>query len=121
MPSRHDRGSVLAADLLLASILVLVVAAATSAFGLLAAATQDAHEASRIAAITAARTGDAELGRATASGARTDLRLEVTVDSDRAIAVGRLQVAVPHALFGWLEREVVASVVVPVAPYRSNR
>jgi hypothetical protein len=119
--SNRDDGSVLIADLVLASAIVLVVAAIASAFGGVAGAMQDDREAARHAAVIAARTGD--LDRATSVARRlapgATVRIDATRDHVTAWVGGPIVVA--HPIRRSVTITAQGEAQVPIAPYRSNR
>lgn len=121
MRSNRDDGSVLIADLALASVIVLVVAALAAAFGGVAGAMQDDREAARHAAVIVARTGDLDratnVARRLAPGAT--VRIEATRDHVAAWVSGPIVVAHPTQRRITVTAQGYAEV--PVAPYRSNR
>lgn len=121
MPRHRDRGSVLIADLVLAAAIVIVVGAAASAAGIVAAADQADHEAARNAALWAARTGDEARAAVFARRVAPDATVSVVLDGETATATAATQVTLPHPLLGRIPLTVVATVTIPIAPYRSNR
>lgn len=117
----RDDGSVLAADLVLASAIVVVVAAIAGAFGTIAGTTQDNREAARSAAVMAARTGD--MPEATSLAERLAPGSIVTIDDrpDEVMVRVAAPIEVPHPVLHRVELTVIGEATVPVAPYRSNR
>ena len=121
MRSNHDAGSVLVADLVLASAIVLVVAAIASGFGTVAAAVQDDREAARNAAVIVARTGDLQHATNVVERLAPDATVVIDASPD-LISVrvsGPLEVA--HPVLRRVTVTAVGEAAVPVAPYRSNR
>ncbi len=121
MRSHREAGSVLAADLVLASLIVLLITATTAAFGGIAGAVQADREAARNAAVIAARTGD--LTRAADVAHRLAPGATVVIDaSPDAVTVSvRGPVEVAHPVRGRVTVRAFGEFEVPVAPYRSNR
>ena len=121
MRLRRDEGSVLIADLMLASVVVLVVAAIASGFGAVAAALQDDREAARSAAVVAARTGDLERAGAIAGSLAPDAT--VTIDASPDLITVRVAgpIEVAHPVVRRVTLTAIGEASVPVAPYRSNR
>lgn len=118
--SSRDRGSVVVADLALGAAIVLVLAAAATAAGVMTDAAQSSREAARSAAVEIARGIEPTpaLRRAehlAPDGAAIDFQIV-----DRAVRV-RAEVAVilPHPVAGARRFGVTADVEVPIAPYRS--
>jgi hypothetical protein len=122
VPFRREDGSALLADVILASAIVLVVAAATAAVGVIADATASGLEAARTAAVAVARTGDVEAARSAAIGlapAGASILVEATGGVARSVVTARI--GLPHPVVRRIEVTVLEAVQVPIAPYRSNR
>ncbi|WKZ81633.1 MAG: hypothetical protein QY307_05895 [Acidimicrobiia bacterium] len=120
MPSPRDRGSVLIADLVLASAVVVLVAAATAAAGRVSVYQQEQREAARVAAVTAARTGDVPAAVAAAGRLAPGRSVALSAGGGRVVArlTGSVRLAHPE---GAASLTITETVVVPIAPYRSNR
>lgn len=119
--SNPDRGSVIVADLVIGAALVLILAAAASAAGIVIDAGQSSREAARSTAVELARGQSANSalhrGKVLAPAGATIGHEFLT----RAVRVSvEAKVSLPHPVF--LEKRVaVGSVaVVPIAPYRSG-
>ena len=118
----RDRGSVLVADLVLGSAIVLIVAAAAVTAGLIIDAGQSSRESARTSAVAIARGWDPatalERGRRLALPGST-----VSTTQSHGLVTVRVavQVALPRPFAGRLIRPVAVSVDVPIAPYRSRR
>ncbi|MEX2323360.1 MAG: hypothetical protein WEA29_06270 [Acidimicrobiia bacterium] len=116
----RDDGSVLVADIALAAGVLIVVAAITSAVGVLADTRQRVDEAARTAAIVAARSGDLNDATLVARGIAPDgAAITVTEARGSVTATVSTRVRLPHPVLRWVSLGVAASVVQPVAPYRS--
>lgn len=122
MPFRRDDGSALMADLIVGAVVVLVVASTTVAVGVVTDARQSSREAARSAAVILARTGDFE-GAAGAARRLGPPGSSAAIDVDDGVA--RVRVAVtaelPHPVASGARIPVTETVLVPIAPYRSNR
>ncbi|MEX0826752.1 MAG: hypothetical protein WD184_08405 [Acidimicrobiia bacterium] len=122
MSSNRDSGSAIVADLVIGAAIVLVLAAAAAATGMII----DAGQASR----EAARSGAVELAR----GVRTDAAVRraewlapPNASVDHEVAGGtvrvevRSEVRLPHPVLLSKRLTIVSHAVVPIAPYRSGR
>jgi hypothetical protein len=119
---RREEGSVLLADVIIASAIVLVVAASTAAVGIIADATSASREAAFAAAVGAARTGDHEEARSTATRLAPAGSSIIVAAADGSIhSIVSAWVELPHPVVRRVRVSVVESVRVPIAPYRSNR
>lgn len=117
----RDNGSVLVADVALAAGVLIVVAAITSAVGVLADARQRVDEAARTAAIVAARSGDLNDATLVARGIAPDgAAITVTEAGGSVTAAVSARARLPHPVLRWMSLNVAATVVQPVAPYRSS-
>lgn len=117
----HERGSVLAADLVLAAAIVVTVASTTAAFGGAAARIQDHREAARSAAVVAARTGDAAAALTTAQRLSPGAVIRITASPNSIAVSASSSLVVAHPVSGRITLTARGEAVVPVAPYRSNR
>jgi len=117
----REDGSVLVADLVLASAIVVVVSAISTAVGTVAGAFQDNREAARTAAVMAARTGD--IAAATVLAGRLAPGSIVSIDerTDEVTVHVAGPIEVPHPVMRRTELTVIGEATVPIAPYRSNR
>ncbi|HUG75479.1 MAG TPA: hypothetical protein VMM81_07410 [Acidimicrobiia bacterium] len=116
----RDDGSVLVADIALAAAVLIVVAAITSAVGILADTRQRVDEAARTAAIVAARSGDLKSATLVARGiAPHGAAITVTKAGGLVTATVSTRTRLPHPVLRWVSLRVAASEVQPVAPYRS--
>jgi hypothetical protein len=119
--SNPDRGSVIVADLVIGAAIVLILAAAASAVGIVIDAGQSSREAARSAAVELARgeSANSALSRAKAlAPAGATISHEFLTRSARVSV--EATVSLPHPVF--LERRVTLGsvAVVPIAPYRSG-
>jgi hypothetical protein len=120
--SLPDRGSVLAADLLLAAVVVGMVASIAGAMASVELAVQEARIAARSAAVVAARSGDFETAAAWAGAlAPGDAVVTVSRETEHILAIVQADVAVPHPISGRANVPTRGEANVPIAPYRSNR
>jgi Flp pilus assembly protein TadG len=121
VPRPRDEGSVLVADVALAAVVLIVVAATTSAVGVLADARQRVDEAARSAAIVAARSGDLSDATVVARSLAPDgAAITITRAGGAVTATVSVRVRLPHPVLRWVSLGVAASVVQQVAPYRSS-
>jgi hypothetical protein len=119
---RRDDGSALIADVILASAIVLVVAASTAAVGIIADAASASREAARTASVAVARTGDLEGARSTAARlAPSGSSIALEADDGSIRSVVSVLVELPHPVASRVRVPVLETVRVPIAPYRSNR
>jgi hypothetical protein len=118
--SNPDRGSVIVADLVIGASLVLILASAATAAGLVIDAAQSSREAARSAAVELARgNGPApalrRARRLSPPGARIDYEV---VDREVRVRVD-VEVELPHPIYGSARVRVGALAEVPIAPFRS--
>ena len=122
MSSNRDRGSVLVADLVLGCALVLIIAAAASAAGIIVDTTQSSREAARMGAVAIARGWEPE---GALIRARALAPPESTITAELGDGSAQVDVSVvaelPHPIARRMSFPVSATVIVPIAPYRSRR
>lgn len=122
MSSNRDRGSVLVADLVLGCALVLIIAAAASAAGIIVDTTQSSREAARMGAVAIARGWEPE---GALIRARALAPPESTITAELGDGSAQVDVSVvaelPHPIARRMSLPVSATVIVPIAPYRSRR
>ena len=122
MSSNRDRGSVLVADLVLGCALVLIIAAAASAAGIIVDTTQSSREAARMGAVAIARGWEPE---GALIRARALAPPESTITAELGDGSAQVDVSVvaelPHPIARRMSVSVSATVIVPIAPYRSRR
>jgi hypothetical protein len=120
--SNHDGGSAIVADLVIGASIVLVLAAAAAATGLVIDAGQASREAARSAAVELARGV-----RADAALRRAERLAPPNASVDHEIAAGtvrvvvRVDVRLPHPVLLSKRLTIISHAVVPIAPYRSGR
>ncbi|HSM01316.1 MAG TPA: hypothetical protein VK960_02585 [Acidimicrobiia bacterium] len=120
MSSSHDRGSVVVADLTLGAAIVLILASATTAAGVITDAAQSSREAARSAAVEIARGSEPDVAMRRARRlAPDDASLDFRI-ADRVVRVRvESHVVLPHPVAGARQIDVTADADVPIAPYRS--
>jgi small ligand-binding sensory domain FIST len=112
---------VLVADIALAAGVLIVVAAITSAVGVLADTRQRVDEAALSAAIVAARSGDLSDATDVAAGiAPVGSAITVTEAGGSVTATVSARTRLPHPVLRWLVLGLAATEVQPIAPYRSS-
>ena len=122
MSWNHERGSVLAADLLLGCAIVIVLASAASAAGLIIDAEESSAEAAQSAAVAIARGWQPSDALARAQILAPAGSSITSRQSDgNAVVVVSLTVALPHPIARRVTTSVEATSSVPIAPYRSRR
>ena len=122
MSSSRDRGSVLAADLVLGCAIVVVLAAAAGAAGRIIDAGQSSREAARTGAVAIARgweTDDALARARVLALTGSEISAETTAGS--AVVAVSVDVALPHPVARRVTMSVNVTESVPVSPYRSRR
>lgn len=117
-----ERGSVLAADLLLGCVIVLILSMAAGAAGMIIDAGQSTREAARTGAVAIARgwdtDGAASRVRALAlPGASTS----VGYAGGHALVSVSVTMALPHPVARRLVMSIDVTESIPIAPYRSRR
>lgn len=119
--SSPERGSVIVADLVIGAAIVLVLAAAASAAGMVVDTGQSSREAARSAAVELARgveTGPAIRRAERLAPGGADVGHEFI---DHAVRVWvESEVRLPHPLFSSTRVPMRSEVVIPIAPYRSG-
>lgn len=109
------------ADVALAAIVLIVVAATTSAVGVLADTRQRVEEAARTAAIVSARSGN-PTGAASAARHLAPKGAAIAVSEAGGVVIATVSVRarLPHPVLRWASLTVTATEEQPVAPYRSS-
>lgn len=122
MSSSRDAGSAIVADLAIGAAIVLVLAAAAAATGLIIDAAQASREAARSAAVELARgvRTDAAVRRAERlAPPNASVGHEFTADTVRVVV--RADIRIPHPVLLSKRLTIVSHADVPIAPYRSGR
>jgi hypothetical protein len=120
--SNHDGGSAIVADLVIGASIVLVLAAAAAATGLIIDAGQASREAARAAAVELARgvRTDAAVRRAERlAPPNASVGHEIAAGTVRVVV--RVDVRLPHPVLLSKRLTIISHAVVPIAPYRSGR
>jgi len=118
---RRDRGSAVVADLAVGAAIVIVLASAATAAGLVIDTAQSSREAARSAAVELARGhGPASALRRAGRLAPPDAEITHQIIGAAVVVRAEARTLVPHPIAGRRHIEITVEVVVPIAPYRSR-